>query len=377
MIKLSGHKITGVYDKYKDDRRISRAIVIQFCMLITNYAYKGILRIENPSSRAFISFIFMFVVGVFFMACIKVVLSRVGDIFIFTFGLGLVINIISVIVHRNDLHYLGEIYFYLFFICLPNFIYYFAIYNKRFLLKMLVQSSYYQISLAIILFVTSYVTTGIYDMVFSYLTLTPVLLLIYKLNIKFKWYDFILIIAGIMMIVAVGSRGPLMSIITYVLILNISDERNKKIKKYGKIILTFTIFTILIIYVEKLVFAVNKLLLEYGINSRTLVFFMSRGADFSSGRIPIYFYSAEKIQLQPFIGYGIGGDRVLLGGTYPHNIFLEILLNFGVLIGGFLIFAILFYWSIALFRSRNETEKDLAVLFFSLGAVPCSFLALI
>ena len=52
----------------------------------------------------------------------------------------------------------------------------------------------------------------------------------------------------------------------------------------------------------------------------------------------------------PLMGLGIAGDRFVLGGTYSHNMFIELLADYGVVIGSFAILLILalisrvFFW---------------------------------
>lgn len=70
-----------------------------------------------------------------------------------------------------------------------------------------------------------------------------------------------------------------------------------------------------------------------GINSRTLTLILHN--DFwthDSGRLPLYRFYFSQIHNQPLLGYGIAGGWKA-AGLYPHNIFLELFLAFGLPLG--------------------------------------------
>ena len=95
---------------------------------------------------------------------------------------------------------------------------------------------------------------------------------------------------------------------------------------------------VLIIYLFKgqLISYLTDLFSKLGFNSRTIAWLtMADSSLDSSGRDSLYLDAIVAIKNNPIFGYGILGDRMLLG-LYVHNIFLEILLDFGVIIGGYI-----------------------------------------
>lgn len=62
----------------------------------------------------------------------------------------------------------------------------------------------------------------------------------------------------------------------------------------------------------------------------------------------------------------MAGDRVFLNGTYPHNIILEILVQFGIIIGGIILITFILYWFLAIFANKDKVEQDLAIYFLGL-----------
>jgi O-antigen ligase len=69
------------------------------------------------------------------------------------------------------------------------------------------------------------------------------------------------------------------------------------------------------------------------------------------------------------MGIGLAGDRLYTGGTYSHNIFLEIISGFGIIVG---IIILLFLGCITI-RSlflKNKTRANLMLMWFCIGFVP-------
>lgn len=356
---------------HKDDKNISFAIVFQFCLLITNYTYKLVFNISNPSTRAIVSSIFMIIAGVFFIRCINVVIKRIGRLF-FTFYFATLLFVLSnMLLFFDNIQYIKSVSFYIFLICIPIFLYYFAIRDKSILLEMLLKSAYYQMTLGIIFFISSDLSVLRYDMVYSYLVLVPTVILLYKIYNKLKIIDIVLVGFGIFSIVVMGSRGPLLALIIFwiVLIANIIVKDKNYIKKIIYSIIVFIVLFLGIFYFKDIIYFFDTLLCKLGISSRTINILLDQNADFSSGRATIFKITIEQIRKRPITGYGLAGDRVFLDGTYPHNIFLEILSQFGVIVGGFIIIVTVLYWTYGIFMNKDKTNNDLAIIFFGVGLV--------
>lgn len=354
-----------------NDKKISFAIILQFCMLITNYTFKQLFKITDSNIRTMISGIFMALVGIYFISIIKVVFSRIGKAFINSYLISLIIILFNMLFFPNNFQYLLEISFYLLLICMPIFLYYAAIEDKSILLEMLIKSSYYQMMIGIIFFIATDFSVARYDMVFSYLILVPVEILLYKMYSDFNIIDILLFFVGLMMIIIMGSRGPMLSLAIYWILLVIKHIHNSEnmVRYFIAFFLFVTIIRIIWLNFDIMVLKLDLILRNMGFSSRTLSIFLSDSVDFSSGRINIYSFIIGCIKERPFLGYGLAGDRVLLGGTYPHNIFLEILVQFGIIIGSLIIVLIIYLCIKAMFNNKDKVETDLALLFFGIGFV--------
>ena len=76
----------------------------------------------------------------------------------------------------------------------------------------------------------------------------------------------------------------------------------------------------------------------------------------SKGRESLAKQAVEAIIENPMWGYGITADRAMFG-IYPHNMFLEILCQYGIVFGSLLIITMLVITVIALLKSRKNTRS--------------------
>lgn len=370
--KGNTQKMNTVEKSNREDRKISFAIILQFCMLITNYAVKEVFQVNNSDARAMISFMFMIVVGIFYLKGIKIVFRRNGKFFILSYILFLCIFLGSAILHTKTVMYLPEVSFWLFIICIPTAQYYLVIRDKSIFLRMLILSGYYQLFLGLTIFISMIVSTPTYDMTFSYLVLVPMIILTYKLVfIKFRMIDTILVIASFISVLTVGSRGPLLAYFIYLILLFVNYLNNNRFN--GKTYVLGLFLTILtsffIMNFDLILSRIDKFLFQYGIQSRTIYLLSSDNVDFSTGRSEIFSKTISNITLNPVFGNGIAGDRVFLNGSYPHNIFLEIIAQFGIFLGGVFSLILLFYWFHAVFVNNSRTNQHLTIIFAGLGLI--------
>jgi O-antigen ligase len=161
----------------------------------------------------------------------------------------------------------------------------------------------------------------------------------YKL-FKFHYYKWFKIIEYILLLVQIsgvlfsGGRGGFVLLVSssVILLWVKSKDKNFRINKVFIIILFLTVVGLLT--VPKIV----KVDLFSESTQRIFSYISPRGLDLTetSDRDVLYYKAFELIKERPISGYGLFGfyDYIF----YPHNIFLEILLNGGII---FLLFAII------------------------------------
>lgn len=98
--------------------------------------------------------------------------------------------------------------------------------------------------------------------------------------------------------------------------------------------------------------------------SRTLTKLLDHSATTSSGRDKYYNFTLEQIDLHPFFGQGIYKSRKtianalniqIINAAYPHNFFLELFLQFGIILP---VFAVFLYICSAYVQQKNIKKQQ-------------------
>lgn len=202
---------------------------------------------------------------------------------------------------------------------------------------------------------------------FSYMMLTPILLEIWSLKRKFSVIGFVLVTISIFIMIIFGSRGPLFSLIAFVFLLFFILPKNRQRKIGLTLILIGSV--ILFIFIPNILSFVYDIGLNFGVESKTLLLISQENLFYDNGRFLLYEQSWLLFLESPLFGKGMFADRLFLSGNYVHNVFLEILLNFGFIFGFPLILSLIFI----IFRvvtSKNKTHKELFVFFIAIGFIP-------
>jgi|GEM_PF-4071347 len=149
---------------------------------------------------------------------------------------------------------------------------------------------------------------------------------LYGLNDNLKYA----VLSGlfVLSLIALGSRGGIGAFLVCVALYLISKINFKKIKIiFSKNTLKFAISLA----------SLFGLFYLTGFLKYTYVIFESRFLNlvfenlYLAGRDYIFVNSIYAILANPIIGYGLNGYKVLFGGVYPHNLFLESMIELGVI----------------------------------------------
>lgn len=209
-------------------------------------------------------------------------------------------------------------------------------------------------------------------MAFGY-HLLPVIIIYIYFFIKYKKYLTLLLIAiNSFLLIIYGNRGASLSLIIFLILSYFIFNKNK----YTKILMIFLSSNFLLVsFIYKNTiknFLINiSLFFLKELNIRSyflskLILFLNKGlASSSSGRNIIYSNAIELGNQNWLLGNGIGKFRYIYE-TYPHNIFLEIYVQFGSL--GIIILCYFFYKVLYLLL-KDKINKELLLLLFIL-AIP-------
>lgn len=199
---------------------------------------------------------------------------------------------------------------------------------------------------------------GTYSMSFGYSMLLPTAFLF----VQKYWIDRILSFLLFLMILLVGSRGPFIVLVIFIIVDVLFMSNAKKKMK--------TTWSIIVIGALCIPLAYSFFDFE---SSRTLNLVSTNEAiSHASGRDILYEKAQRAILDSPILGHGIGADRGIIG-AYCHNIFLEVTLHYGIIFSSFL-FALLGYVIFYLYFHPNLLEpyggRRLLIMIFLYGFIP-------
>lgn len=209
---------------------------------------------------------------------------------------------------------------------------------------------------------------AVYFMGYGYSCLIPAMILFYAFLKENKYFYLILFSILVFAIVLLGSRGPLLPIGAYVIftffvnILKALKEKKKfKINAIIRAVLFLMVLMFSFFFVSFVFSAISNFLEVNHINSRTIDALVTGRIAVSGGRDHIYSILLNELQ-DDFVSLrGINAEYPIVG-NYAHNIAIEILYDFGGVLGGVFLFMIVFC-IVKTFLARASIDKDVTVIF--------------
>ena len=220
-----------------------------------------------------------------------------------------------------------------------------------------------------------------YSMFWGFLMGRPsTVMLVAFLDTKKIKYLFMFIVS-MPFVILYGTRTPLVCICgtAFLYLLVVMDKRIKDHKAYFNIknlrlfFFLFLIMTIVIAFALRIGTGRTTDVLSSGYR---ILYMITNGYLLKSeGRINIYKICIDLIIKSPCGGVGILSDRVKIAeqfgggfiGTYAHNIILEWLLQFGIIVGGLLLLGLgIICWKL-LFRTKDRDKRTVSVYLVGFG----------
>ncbi len=191
-----------------------------------------------------------------------------------------------------------------------------------------------------------------YSLVFGYNVAICAIIGIVLFLLNKKYIDLGIFIVSVVMILLQGSRGALLCIVLAIALIEIYKWKALKhvsSKKYYAVLITLTITIIALVLGWSVINRIMiKALSALHINSRSINMLLEGSLADENGRDRIRAVSINMIRDGGVFGYGFYGDRFVIGQRwsygYPHNLLLEVLIQFGVPLGSIIL--IIFVWSI-------------------------------
>lgn len=183
---------------------------------------------------------------------------------------------------------------------------------------------------------------------------------------------------GLVLLLSYGARGPILLFGAYFAFMVIASVKGGW-KRIAVLFLFAGAAFMLILYYRPLLASISSLLESWGVSTR-IIWTLEDGVFFTSdGRNEIFDVAVSIIGRSYLTGVGAGYDRVLISsqlhqpdpfGYYPHNIILELILHFGVVVGLLLVFALICFVLNAM-RKASDVQRSYLIAFccFGLGTL--------
>ena len=343
-------------------------LMLIFSLFLTNAAQVLYSITEIPAST--VGVLAKVIMAILFLRALPLVLQRISKKMIFL-GMGsILITLLNVLFFRETLSWFGDTALTYYTMCYSSFLICSAIRDftalKGYILKI---SSFIAILSFVILFFGSSCSldtnTGDYSMGFGYACIPSLLFLIYSFFENRKWKDLLGIISLFFAILLFGSRGPLLSIALFGVFFGL--RYLIKEKKYLLAILLCVILICVFVFYQDIFMIMVNICEVLGVNSRTITM-MSYDTIIDSGRSKLYDVLLLEVAEHPFQIRGINAEYIQLGG-YAHNIIIELLYQFGIIVGGMGIVYLLKNIVKTLFLDKVD-DKNVMIWIFAFSSLP-------
>ena len=169
---------------------------------------------------------------------------------------------------------------------------------------------------------------------------------------------------GCIYIIALGTRGPVVIIASYILI-----EIWRYSKFDSKTIIALSCLLGIIIFVSvnsniyfSILTFIGQTMTRFGLSNRITEYMrVSNLISDTSGRDLIYETLIEKLKERPWTGYGIFGEWQFVNYV-AHNIYLEVLFNYGIIIGTVILTAYIGLFVKDLAKNENRLAQEWLIL---------------
>ena len=198
------------------------------------------------------------------------------------------------------------------------------------------------------------------------LTLPAVLLFFNSFRSK-NIVDFLLGGLVTLAVFILGSRGALLEIIFFFSLLLIIGCKRKDTRLMS--IFFILLIGILAVFYKPVLSGISIFLEKSGWSSRTLQLLLKGEITIDSGRNYLYDSMRNELIAHPFSIRGIGGELPFAYGFYAHNFIFELLMDFGVILGGIAVLYILYQSGRTLWEAVRwgDTFRMVKLIFFSVS----------
>lgn len=352
------------------DKKISIALMASFVILAIQYFVLISFNLFETAIGSTVQMLSKVLVGLAYLYALPKVLRRNLIKTIVIYMVAMFIFILHYAIFPENRAYIFDLIVPFFFMSLPAFIYTLSIKNFEVFEVIMKKSSYIVFlfgALIGILVFTDRASAGSYSMALSYYMLLPTIMFTDELIDKFSVRIASFVGLSLLVILALGSRGAVLCVIVFAFLKIIKSKEKLTYKRALTYLGLCGIGVISYINLEKILESMYLIFLNFGIRSRSILLFL-RDEVHLSGRESIYDSLIVELVNNPVLGIGIGGDRLIRSGGYAHNLFLEIFIDFGLILGA-IITVFLLAIIVKCLLIKNRERYSLFIIWLSLGFV--------
>lgn len=210
-----------------------------------------------------------------------------------------------------------------------------------------------------------------YSLSFGYDMLFPLMVFFFEGIKTHKLRHYAFAVVSALLIVTNGGRGAMVVLVLFFALLTVLYILDRKASVTKKIFLISAITAFVVAYVfffNRIMNALIVILKNHNISSRTVEMLVNGSFSSTNGRDRIWKVVVKAIGKRFPLGYGLFGDRPFVApihvAGYSHNLFLELLVSFGI-IGAVIIVFIIVDAIRMLFFCRDKRWRMLYLILFS------------
>ena len=200
----------------------------------------------------------------------------------------------------------------------------------------------------------------------AYAILPNILLVLWKAFEKPNIVNVPTVLISVFLLLSFGTRGPVVCLILYIVFYFVLIKQwNKNILILG--IIALVVF-FLISYIDIILLYLYDLMYSVGVSTRVLDLFSNENMFVSQGRDDLNDLVLSRIHESNGSPYGIAALSRWTD-TYPHNLALQLWLEFGVLLGSVLLLSLVVLIVVAYFKTKDSSERVFLLVLFIIGFV--------
>lgn len=258
--------------------------------------------------------------------------------------------------------FFGNPVYSIFLLSLPGYFFARHLRNYPLFCSIMRKFAYVVVGLSIIVFFFMKNSFATQYLSFSYNMLLHLLFLLFYKPKKGRVWHIAIVVLGVFVFVVGGARGALVSFIVCCVVYFLVTRR-QVIQNIVITIIASGGICVFVILKNEILALLLPLLTKMNINSRTIRMMLASEMLNNSGRDEI---AEEVIKNINIFGHGMMGDRVVCSGVYAHNLFLELICDFGVILGSALSFIIVVVVAVGVIR-KIEHNQPWIILLLSTG----------